>query len=125
MTSFINRISNANSASCFIPSNSNIVEIYEYLEVLDTNVMLCEAEFIQLFQSDEIKIIQSVTLFNRICAIIQFNQLDFKLKKFPIREKILPSSKILFYGLTSGTSGTSKSVGVTCKCFMPNVLKLG
>lgn len=77
------------------------------------------------FENEQFKIISEISLFNVNCAFIQFERLNYTSKLELKKIDKLNTSKILFYATTSGSCGDVKPIGVTYKCFQPNITSLG
>lgn len=120
------RITNANGSSCFISVTNNIDTIFEYMAKLGSNLILCELPSIDTYKNEQTAARYDLKLFGRECVIIQIKRLKFHPKLIPTADTPLyESANILFFAFTSGTCGESKLIGVTQKCFVPNILSLG
>lgn len=122
-------IEQAGCASCFIDTTADFQAIRSRLIDFQTNIVLCDLKNMDSlrFDKDELRIAFKLTLFGTECALVQLNgiansiqQADQKVNSNNIRP-----SKVLFYASTSGSCGDSKAIGVTYKCFMPNITSLG
>lgn len=94
---------------------------------LESNLILCELQNIDSYKNEQITLRHDLKLFGRECVLIQIQRLKFHTKLIPTEADITlhESPNILFFALTSGTCGESKLIGVTQKCFIPNILSLG
>lgn len=92
-----------------------------------SNLILCELHGIDIYKNEQIIARYDLKLFGRECVLIQIKRLKFhpKLIQTEADTCLYESAKTLFFALTSGTCGESKLIGVTHKCFIPNVLCLG
>ncbi|XP_031624083.1 beta-alanine-activating enzyme [Contarinia nasturtii] len=119
-------IENAGCASCFLDSTENWTNLKKRLIDLETNIILCDLQYLNKLNIEEEQIISRLTIFNTNCGLIHFKDLQCIPKTLSNRhyDKTM-SSQILFYATTSGSCGQVKSIGVTYKCFMPNITSLG
>lgn len=110
----------------------NFQSIEKQLIGYKTNIVFCELKILLKLnaENERVKILFMLTIFGTNCVLIQVERLQCNTINFPRngggndfdKNK---SSKILFYAKTSGTCGEVKPVGVTYKCFMPNITSLG
>lgn len=124
------RIEHADCVSCFLDSSSDFEGIKRRLTEFKTNIILCNSEHLPaLYTGDEkVKLHSEFSLFDVNCAIVEVEEL----KCIPnicsnedSNSNPKHSSKIFFYASTSGSCGELKSIGVTYKCFLPNINELG
>lgn len=94
---------------------------------LESNLILCELHSIDTYKNEQITARYDLKLFGRKCVLIQIERLKFhqKLILTEVDTPLYESANILFFAFTSGTCGESNLVGVTQKCFIPNILSLG
>lgn len=94
---------------------------------LESNLILCELQSIDTYKTEQITARYDLKLFGRECVLIQIKSLEFHPKLIPTEADtpLYESANILFFAFTSGTCGESKLIGVTQKCFIPNILSLG
>lgn len=119
----------ANCVSCFLDSTDSLNTIRTRLNEFHTDLVLCDSKGLNKLHCDDdnINIVFKCTLFNVECALVQFTNLGCPVENPPVQNTKgdqLQSSKIFFYASTSGSCGDSKTIGVTYKCFMPNVKSL-
>lgn len=123
------RVENAGCVSCFLDPAQTIPYIKKRLVDFGTNIILCDSKnLIKLKAEDEnVDIIANITLFERNCVLIRFGSIAPNFNKFMNDDKDdkNTSSNILFYATTSGSCGEVKPVGVTYKCFSPNISSIG
>lgn len=127
---FHSSIEHADCVSCFIDFTDNLQVIRARLIDFETNIILCDVKSLTKLQSDadELNVAFKCTLFDTECAVIQFNDIDYPNRNLSIQNvkgNQIQSSKVFFYASTSGSCGDSKIIGVTYKCFMPNIASLG
>lgn len=126
---FRSSIEHAGCASCFIDSTASLQTIRERLIDFQTNIVLCDLKSLDKLhlQNEKFRIAFKSTLFDAQCAVIQFN--DIAHPDNPTVRNIKGNhhqpSEVFFYASTSGSCGDSKTIGVTYKCFMPNITSLG
>lgn len=130
------RIENAGGVSCFLDSAENIEIIQQRLNDFGTNIILCDLGSVaKLNCGDEsVNIICNVTLFDKKCVLLRCDEKQVQNESDKLnKERLLntggddksKSSAILFYATTSGSCGEVKQIGVTYKCFSPNIDRLG
>lgn len=108
----------------------NLQAIKARLIDFQTNIVLSDLKSLTKihFDDDELNIAFNCTVFNTECVVVQFNDIVYPNKNRSIQNvkaNQIQSSKVFFYALTSGSCGDSKTIGVTYKCFMPNISSLG
>lgn len=127
---FVCRIENSGCVSCFIDSSASIQTVRQRMIDFKTDVALCDLANLSKLETNEnsIKIIVNITLFNENCALVKIENLA-RYKDFisisDDNDDKLNTSKVLFYATTSGSCGDVKPIGVTYKCFHPNITSLG
>lgn len=125
-TSFCFRIINANAAVCFLDAT----DIQQQLQNYKTNLLLTEQRCVE--ESADLKNLKirkqcELLILGRRCTLIQLDTLELTTKVISVEVNVSVehSSRIFYCTTTSGTTGDRpKRIGVTYKCFMPNVLKL-
>lgn len=92
-----------------------------------TNIVLCDSNCLDKLHcvGDKLNIAFKCTLFDTECAVVQLKNPDENLSIQSVKGNPIQSSKVFFYASTSGSCGDSKIIGVTYKCFMPNITSLG
>lgn len=100
------------------------------LIAFQTNIVLCDLNSLDKLHcvDDKLNIAFKCTLFDTECAVVQLNVVahpDKNLSIQSVKGNPIQSSKVFFYASTSGSCGDSKTIGVTYKCFMPNITSLG
>lgn len=128
------RIENAGCASCFLDSTKlihldsteNLANLKNRLIDLESNVILCDVQYLNKLHVEEEQICSKITIFDTNCALIHFKDIQSNPKILSTDDRVdkTKSSQILFYATTSGSCGQVKSIGVTYKCFMPNITSL-
>lgn len=95
-----------------------------------TNIILCDLGHLHKLNAGDknVDVSLEILLFGIDCVFVQ-------IKHFVCVPKIYSNekcdsdsknaSKVFFYASTSGSCGELKSIGVTYKCFMPNIIQLG
>lgn len=94
-----------------------------------TNILLCDSKSLDKLHAndDKLNVAFMCTIFDTECAVVQFNDVaspNENLSTQNVKVNQIQSSKVFFYASTSGSCGDSKIVGVTYKCFMPNITSL-
>lgn len=118
-------IENANCASFFIEQTPFWSTIKKKLEKIKTNIFICDIEmFMNLKKIIKIDKEERVVLFNCECVIVRIADVEMVAKTIAYSTDINKSSQILFTAFTSGSCGECKTIGVTYKCFLPNVNSL-
>lgn len=129
-TSFYDcRIEIAGCVTCFLDFNQTF-GVNQRLIDFQTNIVLCDIQSYAKLNAEhvQIKVLSKCTLFNVECALIRFQ--DFKCSVQKRSGEIgdsdqTKSSEVFFYALTSGSCGAVKPIGVTYKCFWPNIISFG
>lgn len=125
---FPSSIEHAGCASCFIDGAADLHTIRARLIDFQTNIVLCDLKSLNQLHidNDKFRIVFKVTLFDTQCSVIQF--IDIAHPDQPtvrnVESNQIQPSKVFFYASTSGSCGDSKTIGVTYKCFMPNITSL-
>ncbi|XP_055300273.1 beta-alanine-activating enzyme [Sitodiplosis mosellana] len=122
-------VENAGCVSCFLDFPQPIPYIKKRLVDFGTNIVLCDLEnVIKLNAGDEqVEIISNITLFDRKCVLARFESITLNVNRHSNSDKddTSKSSNIFFYATTSGSCGEVKPIGVTYKCFSPNIASIG
>lgn len=129
--------------SCFLDPRGSFRKT---LIGLKTNVILCDSNTLITLteQGKHIENMEKFTLFNVDCALVIIEETIFPSQTTSIAscdgladkqasKQVVSetesdtkySSKIFFYASTSGSCGEVKPIGVTYKCFVPNIASLG
>lgn len=114
---------------CFIDPDVSLDRVIGFMKKYETNMILLESSHKiheELRQNWDVEA-NEILLANRRHLVIQIQS-----SAVPLIPKIVPeencdvskSSRVFFCALTSGTSGESKLIRVTYKCFMENVFSL-
>lgn len=124
------RIENAGCVSCFLDPTKDFEPIKKRLTSFQTNLILCDSEHFNAINADKEQLTQvfRCSLFDADCALVRVEDLmcrnNSPLTKIGCGDKT-KSSNICFYASTSGSCGEVKPIGVTYKCFWPNIQSLG
>lgn len=124
-----NRIENAGCVSCFLDFAQSITDIKKRLIDFRTNIILCDSESVTKFNAGigQVEVTSNITLFDRSCVLVRFQGITLNTNRLldnDMNDKS-KSSNIFFYATTSGSCGEVKPIGVTYKCFSPNVTSMG
>lgn len=117
------RITNAGDACCFVEPSINHISLMEKCEQFRSGLILCDAKTAKII-STYCNLVVECDLFNEPCFLLQVRDENFdSANKITATTNIdlLTSSNVFFYASTSGSCGQTKSIGVTFKCFMPNI----
>lgn len=123
---FHSRTANAGDACCFVDSSIDYSQLLQKCEQFQTNVILCDVNTMEIIRPNGNVIAESV-LFDECCYFVQLREVKVTSEeRFVIASDldVMTSSRVFFYASTSGSCGEIKSIGVTFKCFMPNIEKL-
>lgn len=120
----------ADCVSCFLDSTDNPQALRPRLKDFQTNIVLCDLQSLAKFRcaDSNFKEFFQCTLFGTHCALVEFDHITFSADQLSIENvetNRSESSQVFFYASTSGSCGDSKAIGVTYKCFMPNISSLG
>lgn len=126
----ISSIELADCVSCFLDVTDNLQTVRTRLKDFQTNLALCGLQSLAKFScdDDDFKVAFKCTLFDTECVLVEFNDIACPAENPSIQHVKCnrdQSSKVFFYASTSGSCGDSKIIGVTYKCFMPNIASLG
>ena len=115
--------------SCFLDFVQPLTDIKKRLIDFGTNIILCDSESVTKLNADneQVEVISNITLFDRNCVLVRFGSITLNANRLldnDMNDKS-KSSNILFYATTSGSCGEVKPIGVTYKCFSPNVTGMG
>lgn len=116
--------------SCFLDSTEDFDVIRKRLDNFNTNIILCDVQHFTKTNADDEQLTQVLrcSLFDTDCVLVRAKDLKCRTKILltanDSNDKI-KSSRICFYASTSGSCGEVKPVGVTYKCFWPNITSLG
>lgn len=112
--------------SCFVDYALDFENIRKRLSEFKTNIILCSLEHLTKLNTgdNDMKIFSNLSLFDVKCVFAQVKDLKC-IPSVYFSTEPQPSSKVFFYASTSGSCGEVKSIGVTYKCFQPNIGGLG
>lgn len=117
------RITNAGDACCFVDPSINYTSLMEKCEQFHTGVIVCDAITVNILLA-YCDIVAQCDLFNEQCFLLLLREANFNSAnkiKATTNIDLLTSSNVFFYASTSGSCGQTKSIGVTFKCFVPNI----
>lgn len=122
----VNRASNAGDACCFVDPSSDRSRVLEKCRQFRSNVILCDKSTLETIGSSS-NVIAECNLFDERCHLLQLNEVkDASIGRLVALDEldVMTSSRVFFFASTSGSCGETKTIGVTFKCFMPNVEQL-